>query len=260
MFTILICSCDKFSDLWNEHVRFLHKHWIGKLCRVVLVTDRDTDIILKDVKIIVAPSNYDFSKRIAFALDFIETEYVLLTLDDYFLINDTYSEIIAKLLEISIVRNIDYLLLYNRRKKSPKCTNLERLEKIDLEKNYAVTLYPALWKTSFLKKTAGNNVSAWEYEFSLTQTARIENARCFFSPSGSFEILDVVRKGKVLHKANRYFKRNGIDIGARGKVSYFTEIKLKIMDWVSWYVPKWGQAWIKRLLRLFGMRFFSDIK
>lgn len=261
MFTILICSCDKFSDLWHEHVRLLHKHWIGKLCRAVLVTDKDTDAILKDVDIIVAPSDYDFSKRIAYALDFIETEYVLLTLDDYFLIYDTYLENITKLLEISITRDIDYLLLYNRRRKNtPKCVDLEKIEQIDLEKKYAVILYPALWKVSFLKKTVRDNISAWEYEFLLTETARIEKAQCFFSPSGSFEILDVVRKGKILHKADKYFNKNGIDIGSREKIGYFTVIKLEIMDRVSWYVPKWGQAWIKRLLRLFGMQFFSDIK
>ena len=259
MITMIISSCDKFSDLWYEHIRLLKEHWKGTLCRILLVTYKNTTQYFSDVEIIVAPSNFDFPKRIKYALDFVDTEYVLVTLDDYFLTNDVFYSNIYKLENIAKKKQIDYLLLYNRRKTNEKKYKpVGTLEKINLDKNYSVNLYPALWKKDFLIKTVKDNSTPWEYEFSLTKTAILENANCYFSPSGAFDILDVVRKGKILHKAKKYFVKNNIIIENRETISYLIEIKLWLMDRVSWYAPKKIQLLLKRILNKFGMKFFSD--
>ena len=261
MFTLIISSCDKFSDLWNDHLKLLNKHWKGVQHRTILVTDKKTERSFPNVEIVVTPSEYDFPKRIRYVLDFVDTEYVLITLDDYFLISDIYESNLSKLENIALQKDIDYLLLYNRRRTDPqKYRPIGELEKIDINKNYAVTLYPALWKKNFLKKTVRENSTPWDYEFSLTKIAREEGAKCYFSPSGSFDILDVVRKGKVLHKANYYLKKNDIQITTRKTIEYSTEMKLWLMDRISWYAPKSVQNVIKKIMNKFGMTFYSDNK
>ena len=101
-------------------------------------------------------------------------------------------------------------------------------------------------------------MTPWKYEPSLTQYAIEEKAKCAFSPAGVFDILDVVRKGKVLHKANKYFKTNGIDIGSRPIISWKTEIKLALMDWISWYTPRKLFITAKKVLKHFGKTFYSE--
>lgn len=257
--SILISSCDNFSDLWEHHVAFYHENWVGQPVKTYLVTDKDTDIVLDNIEIIVAPSNYDFPMRIKYALQFINAEYVLLTLDDYFIIEPVYAEQIFKLVEIARKKSIDYLMLYDRRKVNPKrFTDVSVVEKIDLNEKYAVTLYPAIWKKRFLYETVHDDLSPWLYEVSLTKTAKDKNASCYFSPAGTFIILDVVRKGKVLHKANSYFKRHGVQIGDRPIIHRRTEIKLRIMELLSWHAPRPLFRLIKKVAGKFGMRFFSE--
>lgn len=132
------------------------------------------------------------------------------------------------------------------------------MNNIDLQKKYALNLYPAIWDVDFLKRTIKDNMSPWLYEVSLTKTALEEDAKCMASLAGTFDILDVVRKGKVLHKAQRYFKKNNINIGNRSSISYFTEIKLFILDVISWYTPRWLFKIIKKLARKCGMTFYSE--
>lgn len=86
--SVLISSCDKFSDLWNENINAYRKHWKNNKCETFLVTDKNTSWIKKGITLVVAEGQNDFPLRIKYALNQIKTQYVLVTLDDYFLIDD----------------------------------------------------------------------------------------------------------------------------------------------------------------------------
>jgi hypothetical protein len=257
--SILISTCDKFSDLWEAHIDLYLKNWHGGFCKTYLVTDKATTRHFEDVKIIVADNGLDFPMRIKYALDFIETPYVLLTLDDYFLFKNVYNEKIKYLVDCCETQSIDYLLLYDRRMTKEKhYKSIETITPIDLNKKYALTLYPAIWSVEFLRKTVPGNLSPWHYEVSLTQAAIKENANCQFSQAGTFDILDVIRKGKVLHKAKHYFTQNNINIGDRPTISRIIEVRLAFMDWISWYSPRWLFRIVKKTAKRFGLKFYSD--
>ena len=257
--SLLISTCDKFSDLWDEHINLLRKYWIGDDWKIYLVTDKETSRKYKGVEIIVAGEEKDFPMRIKYASEHIETDYILLTLDDYFIINNVYEEKLRYLVYRANNDKIDYLKLYDRRKTNPrKYESVESLLKIDLTKKYAITLYPAIWNRSFLHNSVSADMTAWKYEPSLTDYARRKNANCMFSHAGLFSILDVVRKGKVLNKANKYFRKHGIDIGDRPLIKRRTEVKLAIMNYISWYTPRSVFIFGKRILRKFGKTFYSE--
>lgn len=257
--SLLISTCDKFSDLWDTHISFLRKNWVGDFWKVYMVTDRPTDKSYDGVEIIVADSGLDFPMRIKYALDFIKTDYVLLTLDDYFLIEKVYSEDLEYLVGRAEAENIDYLLLYDRRKLNPKkYESIDKLVPIDLNQKYSVNLYPAIWSKGFLQNSVNEDLSPWLYEPTLTNYAKNQNAKCCFSHSGAFVILDVVRKGKVLHKARTYFKKHNVDIGERPTISRLTEVKLALMDVISWYAPKRLFIILKKIAMACGMKFYSE--
>lgn len=257
--SVLISSCDNYSDLWDAHLQLYRKNWIDNNYKTYLVTDKETDVFLDGVEIIVADENLDFPMRIKYALDFINTPYVLLTLDDYFLIHPVDNLNIEYLVNRTQKEKIDYLMLYDRRLTSEKqYKQIEYLEKIDLNKKYALTLYPAIWSVDFLRKTIKSNLSPWHYEVTLTQTAINETANCQFSQGGTYRILDVIRKGRVLRKAKYFFVKHNIDIGDRPIVKLQTEIMLLIMDFLSWNSPRWLFLAIKNIAKKVGFKFYSD--
>ena len=102
------------------------------------------------------------------------------------------------------------------------------------------------------------DITPWEFEPKLTFKAKILNAKCEFDNSGSFIILDVVRKGKILHKANKYFKKHNIYIGNRplNKRSY--EFKLWLMDFIKCHTPKWFSKFLKKIAKKCGMNFYNN--
>lgn len=256
---VLISSCNKFSDLWKEHIRLYRDNWQGKKIKTYLVTDKKTDQSFENVQIIVAPSDFNFPMRIKYALQYIDAPYILLTLDDYFTITPIKRDELLYLSNRAEKENIDYLMLYDRRRDNPrKFTTLDVLEEINLKEKYAVTLYPAIWNKEFLAKTVKDDISPWLYEVSLSKSALDAGAVCRFSQAGAFRILDVVRKGKVLHKANRYFKKHGISIGDRPIISRVTEWTLAGMDIIDWYAPCWFVKISKKVAQKMGMQFFSE--
>ena len=257
--SVLISSCDKFSDLWDENIKAYRKYWKENPCDTYLVTDKASTWNKPGIRLIAAEGQNDFPLRIKYALESITTPYVLVTLDDYFLIEPVENEKISYLLERMEKENIHYLSLYNRRvTREHQYHPLEKLFPIDLQKKYALTLYPAIWDIAFLKSTIQDDLSPWLYEASLIQSAIREGANCQASLAGTFNILDVVRKGKVLHKAQRYFKKHGIDIGSRPSISYATEVKLWGLDVISWYAPRKLFKAAKSVARKCGMTFYSE--
>ena len=194
----------------------------------------------------------------AAALPRIKTEYILITLDDYFPIKKIENWRLERLIEIMDAEKLDYIRLFadpNSRKPFKK---YKKLYEIPLDVNYAVNLYQGIWRRDFVEKTLKEAQTIWKYEVSLTPTARELGARCVLSKGGEFEILDVIRKGKLLHKASRWLKRNGRELPEREVISRKEEIRIKVFAAGKKILPKKLAIAVKNRLRKKGFVFFSD--
>ncbi|MDB2103241.1 hypothetical protein PMW00_09440 [Clostridium paraputrificum] len=255
-FSIIISSCDKFSDLWEQHLNQFKEHWKGEFPLIYLVTDKNTYFEFEGVKILVFDG--DMPLRLQAACRAIDAKNVLVTLDDYFVIDDIREENIKFLVDKVKSKQIDYLRIYDRQfNKKKYYTSIDVLNEIDLKRKYAVSLYPAIWNKEFLIKCVDKDDTPWKFEPELTNKAIQFNAKCYYNNSGVFNILDVVRKGLVLHKANRYFRKYDIDIGDRPLVDRRVEIKLFIADFIWWYMPKWVYRLARKVAENLGMEFYS---
>ena len=137
--SILISSCDKFSDLWDTHIKLYKKYWKGPLWKTYLVTDKATEKIYNGVDIIVAKGNLDFPMRIKYALEYIKTDFILLTLDDYFLINNVKEKDLEYLVKRVEFEEIDYLEYYGLNDYNHTA---QRIEGPDLNKYIAENFIP----------------------------------------------------------------------------------------------------------------------
>ena len=84
-FSIIISTCDKFSDLWDAHILLLNQNWADRNVETFLVTDKPTDRTFENVTVVAAGEGTEITERLRAVMPLIKTEYVLFTLDDYFL-------------------------------------------------------------------------------------------------------------------------------------------------------------------------------
>lgn len=255
--TLMIQTCDAFSDLWDAHFRLLEESWPHRPVRTVLVTDAPTDRTFPGVEVIAAGEGKHLPARLAAALPRLDTDYILLTLDDYFPIYPISTRKLSRLVEIMDEEQLDYIRLFSDPNSFRK-TKYRGLYTIDLTENYALNLYPGLWRRDFLLKTLEGGRDIWTYEVSLTHTARRLKARCMLSKGREFPILDVVRKGKLLHRANRYLKRRRLYHGSRQVISRREELRIFVFTTGKRILPRPVQEWVKARLRRRGFRFYSD--
>lgn len=255
---MLILSCDKYSDLWDGHVKMLNQYWFDREFDTYIVTDKETTKRFDRIEIYSAGLEIEFSQRLKKALEFVKTKYVFITLDDYFLVKHVDNTKMERLISVMEFENIDYIRLFPDPNSNSKFKNYKKLYSIKLNRNYTVNLYQGIWAKSFLESTVYSNLNAWQYEVSLTKIARESGAKCVLSKGLEFQILDVVRKGKILHKAARYFKKNDIYHGNREIIKYKEEIRIKIFSIGKKILPRRIAIAFKKLLKKIGFIFFSE--
>lgn len=259
--TMLILSCDKFSDLWDGNIKLLEKNWHDRDMETYLVTDLPTHKNYDNVGIISVGENIEWSDRLLTALNRIKTDYVFITFDDYFLVQKVDTGKISGLISMMKKERLDYVRLYKHPRRATKeaLRGFENCFRIDTSCDYSVNLYSCLWKKDFLKSTIRESQNAWQFEVSLAQRAREYNANCVVSLNNEFQILDVVRKGKLLHKAVRYFKKNpGIYNGKRAVNSLWYEVRLGIQTFFSRHLPRGIYRRLKQFFVKKGKHFYSD--
>lgn len=262
-FSIVISTCDKFSDLWDAHIQLLNENWPDRNVDAFLVTDKPTNRTFKNVTVVAAGEGTEITERLRSAMPLIKTEYILFTLDDYFLTKKISTKAIIDDIDIMCKHQIDYLRLFVMTMKSLKNRKAEELEQeiFLLDNNagdYIVSLYAGIWRKDFMKKTLTETLNAWQYEVALTSMARQMNARCADSRRGEFPILDVIRKGKVLTKAQKYFDENPIYQGNRENMKVKDEWMIEFRTWLREWLPRPLFKVLKAIMRYKGYTFYSD--
>lgn len=259
--TMLILSCDRFSDLWDGHIKLLEQNWPDRDMTTFIVTDSPSQKSYPNVQIISAGTDVEWSDRLAFALKQVKTDYVFITLDDYFLIRKVKNESIIKLVEMMEKEDIDYVRLFPKPERATlnEFGQYNNIYYINTAVLYCVNLYSGIWKKEFLESTCKSPLNAWRYEVSLTKCAQNYGAVCAVSKRDEFKIIDVVRKGKILRKAAKYFKMHpGTYEGNRPINTRKYELSLAFQTFMADHIPLWAHKPVKKAMNLFGKEFFSD--
>ena len=253
--TCLIFSCDKFSDLWEGNVKLFNENWPDRDFNTYIVTDKPTNRTIPGIGIIAAGTDMEWSDRLKYALQFVKTDYVFVTLDDYFLIRKVDNKKMEDYLSLMMEGGYDYFRFYPRPKRATKdeIVGHKGIFKVDTACDYSVNLYSGYWTKRFLEYSVQEPKNAWMFEISLSKQAVNYGANCLCSYNDDYVILDVVRKGKILHKANSYFKKNpGIYNGKRELQSWRYEAELWIKTMLGRSTPTFLLPLFRKIYVLFG--------
>ena len=258
--TCLIFSCDKFSDLWDGNIKMFNENWPDRDFDTFIVTDKPTERKIPGVGIIAAGADMEWSDRLKYALQFVKTDYVFVTLDDYFLIKKVDNTRMEHMVELMDKKNIDYIRLY---KKPTRATGGQLMEEdglyyINNEANYSINLYSGFWSKRFFEYCVREPRNAWMFEVTLHEQAMSYKAICVVDYNEDYKILDVVRKGKILHKAANYFKSNpGVYCGNRELQSRSYEFKLWFKTFVQEHTPSFLFDQVRAIYVKFGGQSFT---
>lgn len=258
--TCLIFSCDKFSDLWESNLKLFRTNWPDRDFETFIVTDKPSDKCFSDVKIIAAGDDKEWSERLKYALQYVNTNYVFVTLDDYFLIEKVDNSKMENYLNLMIKGGYDYFRFYPRPVKATKeeLRDYKGVHRIDTSCDYSVNLYSCYWNKAFLEYTVRDPKNAWMFEISLSEQAVSYGAKCLCSNNHDYVILDVVRKGKILHEAHRYFKKHpGIYEGDREVQSWAFEAKLWVKTFFARHTPDFLVPLFRKIFVKLGGKSFA---
>ena len=103
--------------------------------------------------------------------------------------------------------------------------------------------------------------TAWAFEVSLSGRATEYGAKCLCSYNDDYSILDVVRKGKILHGAHRYFKKHpGIYSGNRPVQSWVYESALWVKTMLGRHSTGALHSFMKRVYMFFGGESYTGMQ
>jgi hypothetical protein len=260
--SLLIIGYDPYKDVWDHYFTLLNKYW-GDRPKTYLATNT-LNIEYDGVTVLPAGEDAEWSKKVIYSLRSIDTEYVVLLLEDFFTTAFVDGTKISELVNLMSAYHLDYCKLLNQTHiKGEPFRGIKYLSVIDRESEYGISLQPAIWRAEFLSKLVGSdNYNAWIFELNqLKEKQHNKNSiNCIADKRNILEITHAVVQSKYLRRAIKVFKKQDyyIDISVRSQLSIQDTIKYNSKCFFSEYTPKKFKPVFKRFGRLLRINYVSD--
>ena len=243
----MVTSCDKYEDAWHPFFELLHIYANDFPYPIVLNTERKHYASPHfNIRVINTPQKTTWSQRLKNVLNQIETEFVLLIIDDYFLKapfdKERFEKVLAYLRENIDVGVVDI---------APRWASSEaevqyNLSHNDIEDNFYVrerdewniTLVPTVWRKQFLTDLLRAHEDVWTFEYYSGMRAKKTGMRVvrFVTHTPTIYEYDYqiwtgmgITRGQWLPKNADFFRQHGISVDFSGlgilNVSSVDEIK-----------------------------------
>ena len=168
--TILVNSCDGYSDLWDIFFKLLKKYWPDCNCRIILNTESKEYVYdgveIDCFKFYKNGQKIPYGERILRHLNEISTEYTLMLMDDFFLRDYVNMEKIEQCLrwmdENEKIVAFHFTPL-------PDENNIPSLKYEGFEKrsdyaDFKLCFLPAIWRTKKLLSYWRSHENPWHWE------------------------------------------------------------------------------------------------
>jgi len=208
--SVLVPSCDAYSDLWTPFFAQFWKHWPDCPFNVYLGSSK-LEFLHPKVKMIHAGNERNWSKQVREQVEAIKTPYVLLSLEDFFLRRPVPTDRVRSCLE-ALDRLGGHMVRLVRRPGPDKVVpDSPELGTIDCGAPYRVSTQTAIWRKESLLALMRPDESIWEFEISasIRSSSYREGFFCVWSDVMTYDH-HVVERGKWFRSEARRFGRAGI--------------------------------------------------
>lgn len=266
---ILVLSCDKYSDLWNDFFNLKEKFWPDCPYPCYLATDT-VDYKRDGVQLIHFGNIRLWSVCAREAIKQIKEPYIALFLEDAFIYKKIETSIVEENLKFMIGHKADYLTMERNRSGSellPEDEIVPHIWKIDKHRNYGIDTSASIWEKEFFRKELERvDCNPWQFEVNYCKQAKTEEGlpgRIFFDDRQPFNISpeEVVVQGKFAPDTVAMFHRLGYDIDT-SKREILPHRSTFIGGLKRWFrnhlreTPFLSRA-VRRIASVFGVEFFS---
>lgn len=222
--TIIVPSCDKYSELWDPHFKLLFKYWPnlnGKYSSVpVILVSNKLDYKNDRVTSFKTGKDISWSDNIKAALSTVKTKYVIVLMEDFLMnapINDERLVDILELLEktkspyaeIALDENMFTIGAEKAREPSP---DLDGVIIRSQDGDYRTSLQACVWNIDMLKRLLVKGESAWDFEIKGTKRShKILDKFYLVVKDPVFSYINSVEKGIFHQNAIDYIRSQGIE-------------------------------------------------
>jgi len=206
---VLVSSCDAYSDLWAPFFNLFWKYWPDCPFPVYLISNHRKFAHPKVISLCMGDDR-SWGQSLRGALSRLDTEYVLLMLEDFFLRQPVATMDIMACLEAFKKLNGNMLRLVNRPKPDVPVADFPWIGHIRPGAPYRVSTQGTLWRRQMLMDLTRDGESIWQFE--LQGSRRSDNINKFYSlwntimPYG----YHVVERGQWFRHEAARFGRLGI--------------------------------------------------
>ena len=216
--TVLVASCDKYADLLGPFSALWRKFWPDCPFEVVLVTESepaDAKELCFD-RVVACGAGGNWCGRLVQALDTINTPYVLMLCDDYYLEKPVETaRILERLAQAKAFDAANLRLIPNPKPSQPYRDGLMEYRK---QTAYCIATQAGIWNREFLRGLADGKASIWEFERHGSFSVAEEKRPLLVTPEKEFPFVDAVHKGCWEKFGLAVCRANGIepDLSVRG--------------------------------------------
>jgi hypothetical protein len=204
--SFLVVGYDRYKDVWDNFFKLLEIHWKNRSFDFYLVSNF-TNIKYSNVTTIVTNSNMEFSSKLAFAISIIDSKYICILLEDFFIYKNLEDSSIDSIFNFMDKMSIDYLKLLNQ---NTSLLNFELIKdnfyKALKIEEYTISLQPSIWKKSFLAQILpSKKLNPWQFEFYLNNLKLEKNSNIFYLSKNPLSFIHTIVQGKYLPITKKYF-------------------------------------------------------
>ena len=261
--TVLLVSYDGYSDLWRDFFNCKKNNWSDCPFETVMANN-EMEWPFDDVRVVHGGKDAEWSKRARLALENIDTKYVCLMLEDFFICEGVNNQDIYQALDLMEKDGLKYYKLDTFTKIDTKTYGeYKHLKCIPANLKYGISLLTAIWdREFFLSKLGKEDYNAWIFEMERNEEAQAAGADC--TPVGVFDtrnplkICHMVVQGQFLPNALRQMKRKGYIVDTTKRKTMSTKTYIVYMASRKMALLSRKYPFVRKMARLFGVRTATD--
>ncbi|MBQ6979023.1 MAG: hypothetical protein IJQ07_00055 [Clostridia bacterium] len=176
--TLIVCSCDNYEDVWYPYFELFKRNWKGFRYDIILNTETKSyshqDLNIKCLQLYKNKDlkTISWSDRMIETLNYVSSDYVMLTCEDNFIVSPVDNEKFEKAFDIiKNDRRISMLSFAGKLRDYEKTKWIGDFGRISMKKRYRVVLDTAIWRKDALLRNLKPGESPWEFEIKGTERA-----------------------------------------------------------------------------------------
>lgn len=252
---VLVLSCDKYIDAWSPFFALFKKYWADCLYPVYLGTN-EKNFEFPSVKVINSGKAKNWSDDTLSIIEQIPEKYIIIILEDYFLINNVDTSRLEECLEFMYKTDAAYMRIASFRKDyfpmyAYDISNENPSFGIThSEAPFRVNLQAGIWEKDELAKLIVRGESPWDFEVKGSERSK-QSDKLFLgiTESSSKDIISgpipylctAITKGIWMREAIRICKKENIalDLSLRPVESRWAYNKRKALHAVPFSLRKY---------------------